>query len=123
VGSKIMLDPKTKAKLLNASVDPDVRSDVKNKDRALGHLILNGVELKYRDMSIIVDEAKLDEARQIWNERPRANRRMLARSIALSLEANYQDILEGRFTKKQADDFHGDMLFWAVINEAGKKDA
>jgi hypothetical protein len=101
-----------KTMLLNAKI---VRSDVPNIERAIGTLILDGVELKYGDLTIIAEQCKLDEARQLIQALTGDERRQVRNRTGKVLSRIYSLIRSGTFDKATADSFYANLILWQAL--------
>jgi hypothetical protein len=109
------LSPQLKALLRNAGA---VRSDAHNTPRAIGKLVLDGVELKYGEMVLVVERQAIDEAREIVFKCNRREKHRLQQSVDKTLRQAYPTIVAGRYDKQTADAFYADVVLWTALAEA-----
>src|SRR5262245_57500325 len=110
-----------KAALLSGVANPFVRSDVPHPERAVGKLIIDGVELRYGQMIVVVEAAKIEEAKQLVAHLGDDERRRMRHSVGKTLGHAYPKIIAGAFDKTQADNFYSDLLLWHALTGMGLK--
>ncbi len=97
---------------------PEIRNDSSTSvEAAMKLLANNSVTISYGNLAIEVPARALEDARRDIAACSTAERPLLLASVECALRKSAPKIRSGRFSKKVADAFLGDMLLWEALKQ------
>lgn len=111
------ISPEMRKALLDADLKKVRNDSHRTAEHVAGKMLLDGVELHYGDIIVVVEGNRLAETRQAVNDMPAERRQEVQASVDAALRKALPKIQRGRFSKKVADNFYWDLMLWTALKE------